>query len=317
MDSRDSLISYKSISQESDAFIFSEQFVPYFELEINGIFSADNLEFEKYTAGSTDNPEDYKIPDVNNIVLPNKLSRINAFNKNNKESLLVSCDNLESNNESNIDLELISEDALLFAQFFNNRETKIKRKKSNDNSVYISESDDTFEEITLKHRFFSNETSKSIDENYSVNVEKESKSDNANPNIVNDIRNSSSINNNKYEYKTIKEGSRIVNSDQNFSYDLYSDRSTNVYDFTSKVDQSSFLTEMKNELILNFDQKITKLENNVVNNNITRQEINQIENNIVQVIENKLKHTEEQILEKIDQKSDEKIKKFRNNFLNS
>lgn len=317
MDSRDSLISYKSISQESDAFIFSEQFVPYYELEINGIFSADNLEFEKYTAGSTDNPEDYKLPDVNNIVLPNKLSRINAFNKNNKESLLVSCDNLESNNESNIDLELISEDALLFAQFFNNRETKIKRKKSNDNSVYISESDDTFEEITLKQRFFSNETSKSIDENYSVNVEKESKSDNANPNIVNDIRNSSSINNNKYEYKTIKEGSRIVNSDQNFSYDLYSDRSTNVYDFTSKIDQSSFLTEMKNELILNFDQKITKLENNVVNNNITRQEINQIENNIVQVIENKLKHTEEQILEKIDQKSDEKIKKFRNNFLNS
>ena len=317
MDSRDSLISYKSISQESDAFIFSEQFVPYYELEINGIFSADNLEFEKYTAGSTDNPEDYKLPDVNNIVLPNKLSRINAFNKNNKESLLVSCDNLESNNESNIDLEFISEDALLFAQFFNNRETKIKRKKSNDNSVYISESDDTFEEITLKQRFFSNETSKSIDENYSVNVEKESKSDNANPNIVNDIRNSSSINNNKYEYKTIKEGSRIVNSDQNFSYDLYSDRSTNVYDFTSKIDQSSFLTEMKNELILNFDQKITKLENNVVNNNITRQEINQIENNIVQVIENKLKHTEEQILEKIDQKSDEKIKKFRNNFLNS
>jgi hypothetical protein len=317
MDSRDSLISYKSISQESDAFIFSEQFVPYFELEISGIFSADNLEFEKYTAGSTDNPEDYKLPDVNNIVLPNKLSRINAFNKNNKESLLISCDNLETNNESNIDLELISEDALLFAQFFNNRETKIKRKKSNDNSVFISESDDTFEEISLKHRFFSNETSKSIDENYSVNVEKESKSDNANPNIVNDIRNSSSINNNKYEYKTIKEGSRIVNSDQNFSYDLYSDRSTNVYDFTSKVDQSSFLTEMKNELILNFDQKITKLENNVVNNNITRQEINQIENNIVQVIENKLKHTEEQILEKIDQKSDEKIKKFRNNFLNS
>ena len=236
---------------------------------------------------------------------------------NNKESLLISCDNLETNNESNIDLDLISEDALLFAQFFNNRETKIKRKKSNDNSVYISESDDTFEEITLKHRFFSNETSKSIDENYSVNVEKESKSDNANPNIVNDIRNSSSINNNKYEYKTIKEGSKIVNSDQNFSYDLYSDRSTNVYDFTSKIDQSSFLTEMKNELILNFDQKITKLENNVVNNNITRQEINQIENNIVQVIENKLKHTEEQILEKIDQKSDEKIKKFRNNFLNS
>jgi len=317
MDSRDSLISYKSISQESDAFIFSEQFVPYFDLEINGIFSADNLEFEKYTAGSTDNPEDYKLPDVNNIVLPNKLSRINVFNKNNKESLLVSCDNSETTNESSIDLEFISEDALLFAQFFNNRETKIKRKKSNDNSVYISKSDDSFEEITLKHRFFSNETSKSIDENYSINVEKESKSDNANPNIVNDIRNTSSINNNKYEYKTIKEGSRIVNSDQNFSYDLYSDRSTNVYDFTSKVDQSSFLTEMKNELILNFDQKITKLENNVVNNNITRQEINQIENNIVQVIENKLKHTEEQILEKIDQKSDEKIKKFRNNFLNS
>jgi hypothetical protein len=317
MDSRDSLISYKSISQESDAFIFSEQFVPYFDLEINGIFSADNLEFEKYTAGSTDNPEDYKLPDVNNIVLPNKLSRINVFNKNNKESLLVSCDNSETANESSIDLELISEDALLFAQFFNNRETKIKRKKSNDNSVYISKSDDSFEEITLKHRFFSNEKSKSIDENYSINVEKESKSDNANPNIVNDIRNTSSINNNKYEYKTIKEGSRIINSDQNFSYDLYSDRSTNVYDFTSKVDQSSFLTEMKNELILNFDQKITKLENNVVNNNITRQEINQIENNIVQVIENKLKHTEEQILEKIDQKSDEKIKKFRNNFLNS
>jgi hypothetical protein len=317
MDSRDSLISYKSISQESDAFIFSEQFVPYFELEINGIFSADNLEFEKYTAGSTDNPEDYKLPDVNNIVLPNKLSRINAFNKNNKESVLVNCNNSETTNESSIDLELISEDALLFAQFFNNRETKIKRKKSNDNSVYISKSDDSFEEITLKHRFFSNGTSKSMDENYSINVEKESKSDNANPNIVNDIRNTSSINNNKYEYKTIKEGSRIINSDQNFSYDLYSDRSTNVYDFTSKVNQSSFLTEMKNELILNFDQKITKLENNVVNNNITRQEINQIENNIVQVIENKLKHTEEQILEKIDQKSDEKIKKFRNNFLNS
>ena len=310
-------ISYKSISQESDAFIFSDNFLPYIELEINGIFNSEDLDFNKYTAGTTDNPEDYKLPDISNFVLPNKLIRINAFNKNNKELIIVSNSNVENSVVLDFDSSFMSEDALQFAKFFNNKDTKVKRKQSSNKSIFISESDESFEEITLKQRFFSHETAKAIDEAYSVNIEKEPKNVSDSKDSITEIKSSSTINNNKYEYKTIKDGSRIINNDQNFSYDIYSEQSNSFYDFTSKVEQNTFLTEMKNDLISNFEQKITNLETKVVNNNITKQEINQFQNNIVQVIETKLKQSEEQIIEKIEQKSDEKLKKFRNNFLNS
>jgi hypothetical protein len=102
-----------------------------------------------------------------------------------------------------------------------------------------------------------------------------------------------------------------------FSYDIYNSESKSVYDFTTSSENNTVINEVKNELIVHMDQKINNLENKIFNQNITRNEINQIENKIIQVIESKLQKTEDQIIEKIDERSTEKINKFKNNFLNS
>ena len=62
-------------------------------------FFSYNIKKEQHTAGTTEDFQDYSIPDVALKISPKKLRRINAFHKNNSESLLL--------NKFNIDPEII------------------------------------------------------------------------------------------------------------------------------------------------------------------------------------------------------------------
>jgi hypothetical protein len=310
-------VNYNKISQESDAFIFSDQFIPYFELEISGNFNADSLDLEKYTAGTTDNPEDYSLSNVDYIVNPQKLSRINPFNKNSKELIYSLKDSDESIKPIISQPDVMSEDAIAFFNFINNRDDAVTKKKTTENHVFISKAEEEFEEFVINQRFFSNMSNSSIEETKSSNIQEIKEDGNSSTNVYNEYKNNTIVKKNKYDYRTILEDSRVNEINKQFSYDIYNSESKSVYDFTTSSENNTVINEVKNELIVHMDQKINNLENKIFNQNITRNEINQIENKIIQVIESKLQKTEDQIIEKIDERSTEKINKFKNNFLNS
>jgi hypothetical protein len=310
-------VNYNKISQESDAFIFSDQFIPYFELEISGNFNADSLDLEKYTAGTTDNPEDYSLSNVDYIVNPQKLSRINPFNKNSKELIYSLKDSDESIKPILSQHDVMSEDAIVFFNFINNRDDAVTKKKTTENHVFISKAEEEFEEFVINQRFFSNMSNSSIEETKSSNIQEIKEDGNSSTNVYNEYKNNTIVKKNKYDYRTILEDSRVNEINKQFSYDIYNSESKSVYDFTTSSENNTVINEVKNELIVHMDQKINNLENKIFNQNITRNEINQIENKIIQVIESKLQKTEDQIIEKIDERSTEKINKFKNNFLNS
>jgi hypothetical protein len=310
-------VNYNKISQESDAFIFSDQFIPYFELEISGNFNADSLDLEKYTAGTTDNPEDYSLSNVDYIVNPRKLSRINPFNKNSKELIYSLKDSDESIKPTISQPDVMSEDAIAFFNFINNRDDAVTKKKTTENHVFISKAEVEFEEFVINQRFFSNMSNSSIEETKSSNIQEIKEDGKSSTSVYNEYKNNTIVKKNKYDYRTILEDSRVNEINKQFSYDIYNSESKSVYDFTTRSENNTVINEVKNELIVHMDQKINNLENKIFNQNITRNEINQIENKIIQVIESKLQKTEDQIIEKIDERSTEKINKFKNNFLNS
>ena len=80
-------LTYKKINQLSDAFIFSDKFTPFIQVEFSTPVSANILEKEKFTAGSTNDPDDFSLPDRTEKIAPEKLIRINSFNSSVDNSL--------------------------------------------------------------------------------------------------------------------------------------------------------------------------------------------------------------------------------------
>ena len=83
-------VSYNKLSLLSDAFIYSSSLSPFISYKTGTPVSSVGLDNENYTAGSTNDPDDYSLPDIKTITNPEKLSRINPFfnNKINKITLL-------------------------------------------------------------------------------------------------------------------------------------------------------------------------------------------------------------------------------------
>jgi len=80
-------IEYDKISTKSDAFLTSDELNSYFQYIPSTKATSYNIKKEFHTAGTTENPEDYKIPDVSSRILPRKLYRINPFHSNYSENL--------------------------------------------------------------------------------------------------------------------------------------------------------------------------------------------------------------------------------------
>jgi hypothetical protein len=80
-------IEYDKISIQSDAFITSAELNCYLQYLPSSKTTSYNIKKELHTAGTTDDPNDYKIPDVSSRILPKKLCRINPFHSNYSENL--------------------------------------------------------------------------------------------------------------------------------------------------------------------------------------------------------------------------------------
>jgi hypothetical protein len=80
-------IDYDKISIQSDAFVTSSELNCYFQYIPSTKAISYNIKKELHTAGTTEDPNDYKIPDVSGKILPRKLYRINAFHSNYSEKL--------------------------------------------------------------------------------------------------------------------------------------------------------------------------------------------------------------------------------------
>ena len=80
-------IDYDKITIQSDAFVTSEELNCYLQYLPSTKALSYNIKKDKHTAGTTDDPDDYKIPDIRSKLSPKKLYRINPFHKNNAEYL--------------------------------------------------------------------------------------------------------------------------------------------------------------------------------------------------------------------------------------
>jgi hypothetical protein len=92
-------IEYDKISIQSDAFVTSAELNCYFQYIPSTKAISYNIKKELHTAGTTEDPNDYKIPDVSEKILPRKLYRINPFHSNYSENLEL--------NKVNIDPDII------------------------------------------------------------------------------------------------------------------------------------------------------------------------------------------------------------------
>ena len=92
-------IDYDKISIHSDAFVSSDELNCYFQYIPSTKALSINIKKEKHTAGTTDDPNDYKIPDIKEKLSPKKLYRINPFHKNFAEELHL--------HKTNIDPEIL------------------------------------------------------------------------------------------------------------------------------------------------------------------------------------------------------------------
>ena len=80
-------IDYDKISIQSDAFVTSSELNCYFQYLPTTKAISYNIKKELHTAGTTEDPNDYRIPDVSERILPRKILRINPFHTNYSEKL--------------------------------------------------------------------------------------------------------------------------------------------------------------------------------------------------------------------------------------
>ena len=92
-------IDYDKISILTDAFVSSADLNCYFQYIPSTKATSYNIKKELHTAGTTEDPNDYTIPDVSKKILPKKLCRINPFHRNFSENLEL--------NKVNVDPEII------------------------------------------------------------------------------------------------------------------------------------------------------------------------------------------------------------------
>lgn len=80
-------IDYDKITIRSDAFISSDDLNCYLQYFPSTKALSYNIKKDKHTAGTTNDPDDYKVPDIREKLSPKKLFRINPFHKNYAEYL--------------------------------------------------------------------------------------------------------------------------------------------------------------------------------------------------------------------------------------
>lgn len=312
-----SFLRYVKVAQESDAFFESEQFCPFIQVQLSSSHSNIPLEANFYTAGNTNNPEDYNLPDISDTVSPKKLIKINPFNFNSNEKITT----YEFENDKEVVQEeiyepFVNEEAKRLLAFMRNRPKQRSKNINTDLSLGTSNYSEHIFEIRSRN-FEENKSEFSYEENETITLNNGTKvtSSSKNP-TLNKVDNITNVNNTQ-EINNKIENKRIEYKSEDISYDLHNQSFPTNIDFTNNFNTTNIVRDIKTEIIQEVNSSITKLENTFINQSVTRNEITQVENNIIKVIEEKIIERDSKLLEKIDEKSKKDLKTFTRDFLNS
>jgi hypothetical protein len=329
---------YNKIFSASDAFIYLEDLVAYLHYQSGTDISAAELPANFYTAGTTDNPEDYSLPEVKNL---NKLSRINSFNKNSSSSIHSYLEGLDSDSlypqqikVENIDYiedELINSDSKIFLEQLK----KLQKTKYNDFDKILElfkTSDKVLKSsyFDLGSRFYSNflqpqeisdetipETTKTVNETKTeenieeVNVEEINveRYEFQNENISIDINN--------FDEKTVVDNreysSTSIDNESNFKIDYNTNNTTEDNVTTIIKDESQTYTNIENKI----NQEIINLESKIFNSTLTKLEFNEIKYQIFNQLDNLIETKTTNAIEEFKEKNKVEVERMFDKFLRS
>lgn len=312
-----SFLRYVKVAQESDAFFESEQFCPFMRVQLSTSHSNLPLDANYYTAGNTNNPEDYSLPDISDTVSPKKLIRINPFNSNISDKITTY--EFESDEEivqEEVYEPFVNEEAKRLLAFIKNRP---KQKSKNTNTDLQLKSSTYSENIfEIRARSFEEKSDKfSYEENESITLNNGTKVNSTSKNpTVNKTENKTNIYNNK-EIHVDTTNQQIEYKAGDINYDIQNQSFPTNIDFTNNFNSTNIVNEIKTEIIQELNSNINKLENTFINQTVTRNEITKVENNIIKIIEEKLVERDSKLLEKIEEKTKKDLKSFTRDFLNS
>lgn len=334
------MISYNKISYLSDAFIVLDDLDSYIDLVTNSNYSSGKLPLDKYTAGTTNNPDDYKLPDNEYLVKKRSLSEISAFNSTLKQNILLRSDHhykdeyqILKDSEEDIPenlSNLYSPDAQDIMRVLEQNFFHLSNSKKYDHSKFeLSKNIKEYVIFELNERYFNSQDSETKSESgqlnlISPNIQKQDKRiENIFENT--DITNIHDENVTEYEIQNINQNTDFNISNQNTN--VYNGKNikykTNVENRYKSVKYSiqnitkNYITEIKQEIIQEVEQMVNILETKIKNENITRLEINNIKNEIVNNIERKIDSHTKNAIDQYESKSKAEIKDMFKKFLNS
>lgn len=331
-------LKYNKIFSASDAFIYVDDLVAYLHYQSGTDLQAAQLPANFYTAGTTDNPEDYSLPEVKNL---NKLSRINSFNKNSSSSIHSYVEGLDSDsiypqqikveNIDRIEDELINSDSKIFLEQLK----KLQKTKYNDFDKILElfkTSDKVLKSsyFDLSSRFYSNflqpqeisdetipETTKTVNETKTeekieeVNVEEINveRYEFENQNISIDINN--------FDEKTVVDNreykSTTIDNESNFKIDYNTTNNTEDNITTIIKDESETYINIENKI----NQEITNLESKIFNSTLTKVEFNEIKYQIFNQLDNLIETKTTNAIEEFKEKNKVEVERMFDKFLRS
>jgi hypothetical protein len=329
---------YNKIFSASDAFIYLEDLVAYLHYQSGTDLSAAELPANFYTAGTTDNPEDYSLPEVKKF---NKLSRINSFNKNSSSSIHSYLEGLDSDsiypqqikveNIDHLEDELINSDSKIFLEQLK----KLQKTKYNDFDKILElfkTSDKVLKSsyFDLGSRFYSNflqpqefsdetipETTKTVNE-----TKTEEKIEEVNVEEINveryEFQNENiSIDINNFDEKTIVDNreypSTSIDNESNFKIDYNTNNTTEDNATTIIKDESQTYTNIENKI----NQEIINLESKIFNSTLTKVEFNEIKYQIFNQLDNLIETKTTNAIEEFKEKNKVEVERMFDKFLRS
>ena len=163
------MVSYEKLSYQSDAFLDLNGLEPFINFIVDENYSTQILSLDKYTAGSSDNPDDFSLPEHKHITKPESLLRLNPFNNINKSSILLrSSNNIaksypfieNSSEEETQDIPYIADEALELLKYFENNFIELANTKKYDyGSLSVIDKINKYVILLLNERYFSQGTS--------------------------------------------------------------------------------------------------------------------------------------------------------------
>lgn len=329
---------YDKINSASDAFIYLDDLIPFINYESGTDLSSSLLPPNFYTAGTSDNPDDYSIPEVKNY---NKLSRLNPFNKNSNFSVHSYQEGLENEslypqetNSSSIqseNIELINNDSKLFLDMLKQLQSSgFKKIESFIETFNTSNKKLSTVYFDIKPRAYFESNQTELIEEESVVEEKSDHKSNTNEEKVEEVI-VQEINDERYEFNNEEISIDINNFNDSVIFEdqvittnqVQNDTVINVENESNYNNQENTNTIYKEEnnsftnIENRINQEIINLESKIFNSTLTKIEFNEIRYQIFQQLDNLIEKKTISAIEEFKEKNKVEVEKMFDKFLRS